>query len=73
MMLRNIKEFLTRLTPRFSFGVDPVNEMSMSLGIAPETHFFAQNGAGIGILYCSEKYQPTHRIPSFGLPNCQAL
>lgn len=38
MMLRNIKEFLTRLTPRFSFGVDPVNEMSVSLGIAPEDY-----------------------------------
>lgn len=38
MMLRNIKEFLTRLTPRISFGIDPANEMSVSLGIAPEDY-----------------------------------
>ena len=38
MMLRNIKEFLTRLTPKISFGVDPANEMSISLGIAPEDY-----------------------------------
>lgn len=38
MMLRNIKEFLTRLTPMISFGVDPANEMSVSLGIAPEDY-----------------------------------
>lgn len=38
MMLRNIKEFLTRLTPKISFGVDPANEMSVSLGIAPEDY-----------------------------------
>ena len=38
LMLRNIKEFLTRLTPRVSFGIDPANEMSVSLGIAPEDY-----------------------------------
>lgn len=38
LMLRNIKEFLTRLTPKISFGVDPANEMSVSLGIAPEDY-----------------------------------
>lgn len=38
MMLRNIKEFLTRLTPKISFGLDPANEMSVSLGIAPEDY-----------------------------------
>ena len=38
LMLRNIKEFLTRLTPKISFGVDPTNEMSVSLGIAPEDY-----------------------------------
>lgn len=34
LMLRNIKEFLMRLTPKISFSVDPANEMSVSLGIA---------------------------------------
>lgn len=38
LMLRNIKDFLTRLTPKISFGVDPANEMSVSLGIAPEDY-----------------------------------
>lgn len=38
LMLQNIKEFLTRLTPKVSFGVDPANEMSVSLGIAPEDY-----------------------------------
>ena len=38
LMLHNIKEFLTRLTPKVSFGVDPANEMSVSLGIAPEDY-----------------------------------
>lgn len=38
LMLRNIKEFLTRLTPKISFGVDPANEISVSLGIAPEDY-----------------------------------
>ena len=38
MMLHNIKEFLTRLTPKISFSVDPSNEMSVSLGIAPEDY-----------------------------------
>ena len=38
LMLHNIKEFLTRLTPKVSFGVDPANEISVSLGIAPEDY-----------------------------------
>lgn len=38
LMLRNIKEFLTRLTPKISFGIDSANEMSVSLGIAPEDY-----------------------------------
>ena len=38
LMLHNIKEFLTRLTPKVSFGVDPANDMSVSLGIAPEDY-----------------------------------
>ena len=38
LMLRNIKEFLMRLTPKISFSVDPANEMSVSLGIAPEDY-----------------------------------
>lgn len=38
LMLHNNKEFLTRLTPKVSFGVDPANEMSVSLGIAPEDY-----------------------------------
>ena len=38
LMLRNIKDFLTRLTPKISFGIDPANEMSVSLGISPEDY-----------------------------------
>ena len=38
LMLRNIKEFLTRLTPKISFGVDSNSEMSVSLGITPKDY-----------------------------------
>ena len=32
------KDFLTRLTPKIHFPVDPISEISVSLGITPETH-----------------------------------
>lgn len=32
------KDFLMRLTPRISFSADPTSEVSVSLGITPETH-----------------------------------
>lgn len=32
------KEFLARLTPRINFPMDPTSEISVSLGITPETH-----------------------------------
>ena len=32
------KDFLTRLTPKIHFPVDGTNEISVSLGITPETH-----------------------------------
>ena len=38
LMLRNIKEFLTRLTPKISFGVDANSEMSVSLGITSKDY-----------------------------------
>ena len=38
LLLQNIKEFLTRLTPKISFGPDPRNEMSVSLGITPKDY-----------------------------------
>lgn len=37
-VLRNVKDFLTRLAPRVSFGFDPANEMSVSLGITPKEY-----------------------------------
>ena len=38
LLLQNIKEFLTRLTPKISFGPDPGNEMSVSLDITPKDY-----------------------------------
>lgn len=38
LMLQNIKEFMTRLTPKISFSIDPENEMSVSLGITPKDY-----------------------------------
>lgn len=32
------QEFLTRITPRFSFSPEPMQEYSVSLGITPKTH-----------------------------------
>lgn len=37
-VLRHVKDFLTRLAPRVSFGFDPANEMSVSLGITPKEY-----------------------------------
>ena len=32
------KDFLVRLTPKINFPIDPTSEISVSLGITPETH-----------------------------------
>lgn len=37
-VLKNIKEFLIRLSPTISFGPDPNNELSLSLGITPKDY-----------------------------------
>ena len=37
-ILKNIKEFLIRLSPTISFGPDPNNELSLSLGITPKNY-----------------------------------
>lgn len=37
-VMKNIKEFLVRLSPTLSFGPDPNNEISVSLGITPKDY-----------------------------------
>ena len=37
-VMKNIKEFLVRLSPTISFGPDPNNELSLSLGITPKNY-----------------------------------
>lgn len=37
-VMKNIKEFLVRLSPTLSFGPDPNNELSVSLGITPKDY-----------------------------------
>jgi hypothetical protein len=37
-VMKNIKEFLVRLSPTISFGPDPNNELSVSLGITPKNY-----------------------------------
>lgn len=38
LWMEEARDFLVRLTPRIGFPVDPVSEISVSLGITPETH-----------------------------------
>lgn len=38
LILQNIKDFLIRLNPSISFGSDPNNEFSISLGITPKEY-----------------------------------
>ncbi|MCQ2310864.1 MAG: ATP-binding protein [Paludibacteraceae bacterium] len=38
MFLENAKNFLTRLTPKVSFGINPDTEFSVSLGITPKEY-----------------------------------
>ena len=38
LILRNVKEFLSRLTPRISFGADPASDMPVSLDITPKDY-----------------------------------
>ena len=38
MWMEEAREFLSRLTPKIGVPVDPVSEISISLGITPETH-----------------------------------
>lgn len=38
LILRNVKEFLSRLTPRISFGAVPASDMSVSLDITPKDY-----------------------------------
>ncbi len=38
LILQNIKDFLVRLSPTISFGSDPNNELSFSLGITPKEY-----------------------------------
>lgn len=37
-VMKNIKEFLVRLSPTISFGLDPNNEFSLSLGITSKNY-----------------------------------
>ena len=38
LWMEEAKDFLARLTPKINFPVDPTSEISVSLGITPETH-----------------------------------
>ena len=38
LWMEEARDFLARLTPRIGIPVDPVSEISVSLGITPETH-----------------------------------
>ena len=73
LMLRNIKEFLMRLTPKISFSVDPANEMSVSLGIAPEDYSPEEilqlpekiaHKMGKHIVVCIDEFQQIGNLPN---------
>ena len=73
LMLRNIKEFLTRLSPKISFSVDPANEMFVSLGIAPENYTPEEilqlpekiaHKMGKDIVVCIDEFQQIGNFPN---------
>lgn len=71
-IVNNIKEFLVRLTPKLSFNVDPVNEISISLGITPRNYTPEEIlnlpeviavKKGIDIVVCIDEFQQVGEFP----------
>ena len=71
-VMKNIKEFLGRLSPTISFGPDPNNELSISLGITPKDYspeeilqLPERMAAKIGkhIVVCIDEFQQIGEFP----------
>ncbi|MBP5572993.1 MAG: ATP-binding protein [Bacteroidales bacterium] len=71
-ILKNIKDFLVRLSPTISFGPDPSNEISLSLGITPQNYLPEEIlqlperiAAKIGkhIVVCIDEFQQVGEFP----------
>ena len=71
-ILKNIKEFLVRLSPTISFGPDPNNELSLSLGITPKNYLPEEilqlperiaTKIGKHIVVCIDEFQQVGEFP----------
>lgn len=70
--LENIRKFLVRLTPKFSFSQDPATEFSVSLGITPGDYQpeeilnlpeLIAREKGIRIVVCIDEFQQVGELP----------
>ena len=72
-VMKNIKEFLVRLSPTISFGPDPNNELSLSLGITPKNYSPEEilqlperiaTKMGKHIVVCIDEFQQVGEFPN---------
>lgn len=72
LVMKNIKEFLVRLSPKISFSSDPLNEYSISLGITPKDYSpeeilslpeIISNKIGKHIVVCIDEFQQVGEFP----------
>lgn len=71
-IVNNIKEFLVRLTPKLSFSVDPLHDISVSLGITPKNYTpeeilnlpeIIAKKKGVEIVVCIDEFQQVGEFP----------
>jgi hypothetical protein len=71
-VIKNVKEFLVRLSPTISFGPDPNNELSVSLGITPKDYSPEEilqlperiaSKTGKHIVVCIDEFQQVGEFP----------
>lgn len=72
MIIENIKRFLVRLTPKISFSPEPMQEISLSLGITPQTYQpeeilqlpeLIAKEQGVHFVICIDEFQQIGEFP----------
>lgn len=72
LVMKNIKEFLVRISPKISFSPDPINEYSISLGITPKDYSpeeilslpeIISKKIGKHIVVCIDEFQQVGEFP----------
>jgi len=72
LFLENAKNFLTRLTPKVSFNIDPTSDFSVSLGITPKEYKpeeilqlpeLVANQIGKHLVICIDEFQQVAEWP----------